>query len=120
DGFTTLNQVSTIGAFLLALSMVPFFMNLYKTSRAPKVTVDDPWGWGRTLEWATACPAPRHNFVSIPRIRSDSPAFELHHPEIAALEYADEDGLGADEVPVGGPPPGDSDDPTYQERGDDQ
>ncbi|MGH3413357.1 MAG: aa3-type cytochrome oxidase subunit I, partial [Marmoricola sp.] len=42
DGFTTLNQVSTIGAFLLALSMVPFFMNLYKTSRAPKVTVDDP------------------------------------------------------------------------------
>jgi cytochrome c oxidase subunit 1 len=50
------------------------------------VTVDDPWGWGRSLEWATACPAPRHNFTSIPKIRSESPAFDLHHPEIAALE----------------------------------
>ena len=28
---------------------------------------------------------------SIPRIRSESPAFDLHHPEIAALEYADND-----------------------------
>jgi cytochrome c oxidase subunit 1 len=48
--------------------------------------VDDPWGWGRSLEWATSCPPPRHNFVTIPRIRSESPAFDLHHPEIAALE----------------------------------
>ena len=47
---------------------------------APKVTVDDPWGTGRSLEWATSCPPPRHNFVSIPRIRSESPAFDLHHP----------------------------------------
>src|SRR5205085_652830 len=48
--------------------------------------VDDPWGWGRSLEWATSCPPPRHNFVTIPRIRSESPAFDLHHPEIAAIE----------------------------------
>jgi cytochrome c oxidase subunit 1 len=54
------------------------------------VTVDDPWGWGRSLEWATSCPPPRHNFVSIPRIRSESPAFDLHHPEIAAIEYSDD------------------------------
>ena len=69
DGFTTLNQVSTIGAFLLAFSTFPFLLNVYKTSRTPKVTVDDPWGWGRSLEWATSCPPPRHNFVTIPRIR---------------------------------------------------
>jgi cytochrome c oxidase subunit I len=31
--------------------------------------------------------------VSIPRIRSESPAFDLHHPEIAALEYEDNSGL---------------------------
>jgi cytochrome c oxidase subunit 1 len=48
--------------------------------------VDDPWGWGRSLEWATSSPPPRHNFVTIPRIRSESPAFDLHHPEIAAIE----------------------------------
>jgi len=50
------------------------------------VTVDDPWGNARSLEWATSCPPPRHNFTSIPRIRSESPAFDLHHPEVAAME----------------------------------
>jgi len=81
DGFAWMNQVSTIGAMLLALSMVPFLWNVWITARtAPKVTVDDPWGTGRSLEWATSCPPPRHNFTSIPRIRSESPAFDLHHP----------------------------------------
>jgi cytochrome c oxidase subunit 1 len=93
DGFTTLNQVSTVGAFLLASSMIPFLLNVYRTARSPEVTVDDPWGWGRSLEWATSCPPPRHNFESIPRIRSESPAFDLHHPEVAALEFEDNEGL---------------------------
>jgi cytochrome c oxidase subunit 1 len=84
DGFTTLNTVSTIGSFILAASTLPFLYNVYKTWRhAPRVNVDDPWGWGRSLEWATSCPPPRHNFVSLPRIRSESPAFDLHHPEFA-------------------------------------
>ena len=82
DGVTWMNQVSTVGAMILGLSMLPFFFNVYITSRkAPKVTVDDPWGFSRSLEWATSCPPPRHNFTSIPRIRSESPAFDLHHPE---------------------------------------
>jgi cytochrome c oxidase subunit I len=86
DGFTTLNQVSTVGAFLLAASMLPFFWNVYTSRHGPLVTVDDPWGWGRSLEWATSCPPPRHNFVSIPRIRSESPAFDLHHPDTVTSE----------------------------------
>jgi cytochrome c oxidase subunit I len=89
DGFTTLNQVSTVGAFLLGASTIPFLYNVWITRNAPPVEVDDPWGWGRSLEWATSCPPPRHNFVSIPRIRSESPAFDLHHPEIAAIEMDD-------------------------------
>jgi cytochrome c oxidase subunit 1 len=96
DGFTTLNQISTVGAFLLASSTLPFSWNVYKSSFGPKVMVDDPWGWGRSLEWATSCPPPRHNFVTIPRIRSESPAFDLHHPEIAALELTDNEEMGAD------------------------
>ncbi|MFW6690671.1 cytochrome c oxidase subunit I [Streptomyces sp. MAR4 CNX-425] len=83
DGFTVLNTVSTIGAFLLGLSTLPFLYNVWKTSHdAPRVTKDDPWGFGRSLEWATACPPPRHNFVALPRIRSDAPALDLHRPEI--------------------------------------
>ncbi|MGO2027749.1 MAG: aa3-type cytochrome oxidase subunit I [Brevibacterium aurantiacum] len=87
DGFTWMNQVSTVGAMVLGLSMVPFFWNVWITSRnAPKVTVDDPWGYGGSLEWATSCPPPRHNFTSLPRIRSERPAFDVNHPEL--LEYA--------------------------------
>jgi cytochrome c oxidase subunit 1 len=84
DGFTLGNQISTVGAFILAVSILPFFYNLYTTAKnAPLVTVDDPWGFGCSLEWATSCPPPRHNFTSLPRIRSERPAFDLHHPEVA-------------------------------------
>ncbi|KJY35711.1 cytochrome c oxidase subunit I [Streptomyces katrae] len=83
DGFTLLNTLSSIGAFLLGVSTLPFLYNVWKTQRGgARVTVDDPWGWGRSLEWATSCPPPRHNFHAVPRIRSESPAFDLHHPEV--------------------------------------
>jgi cytochrome c oxidase subunit 1 len=82
DGFTWMNQLSTLGSILLAASMIPLLLNAYVTARrAPLVTVNDPWGYGRSLEWATSCPPPRHNFTSLPRIRSESPAFDLNHPE---------------------------------------
>jgi cytochrome c oxidase subunit I len=83
DGFTTLNTISTIGSFLLGASTLPFLYNVWKSSHGPKVTTDDPWGYGRSLEWATSCPPPRHNFLSMPRIRSESPAFDLHYPHLA-------------------------------------
>jgi cytochrome c oxidase subunit 1 len=90
DGFTLLNQISTIGSVVLAGSTLVFLWNVYTTTRnAPKVTVDDPWGYGGSLEWATSCPPPRHNFTSLPRIRSERPAFDLHHPEVAALDRAE-------------------------------
>jgi cytochrome c oxidase subunit 1 len=86
DGFTTLNTVSTIGSFILGSSTFFFLYNVYKTWRfAPMVGVDDPWGYGASLEWATSCPPPRHNFVTLPRIRSERPAFDLHHPEVAGM-----------------------------------
>ncbi|GAB2603766.1 aa3-type cytochrome oxidase subunit I [Kribbella endophytica] len=89
EGFTTLHQVSSVGAMILGASTLPFFYNVYKSRKAPLVGVDDPWGWGRSLEWATSSPPPRHNFVTLPRIRSESPAFDLHHPDIALMEYPD-------------------------------
>ncbi|MFI8187027.1 cytochrome c oxidase subunit I [Actinacidiphila glaucinigra] len=87
DGFTTLNTISSIAAFLLGLSTLPFLYNVWKSARYGRpVEVDDPWGFGRSLEWATSCPPPRHNFVTLPKIRSESPAFDLHHPDVAALD----------------------------------
>jgi cytochrome c oxidase subunit 1 len=79
--FTGLNMVSSIGALILAISMLPFLWNVFITARSgERVNVDDPWGYGNSLEWATSCPPPRHNFTAIPRIRSERPAFDLHYP----------------------------------------
>jgi cytochrome c oxidase subunit 1 len=80
DGFTTLNTISTIGAFILGTSVLPFVWNVWKSYRYGAVaTVDDPWGFGNSLEWATSCPPPLRNFDRIPRIHSERPAFDLHH-----------------------------------------
>ena len=83
DGFTVYNQISTIFSFVLGASVIPLVWNVFKSWRYGEiVTVDDPWGYGNSLEWATSCPPPRHNFVSLPRIRSERPAFELHYPHM--------------------------------------
>jgi cytochrome c oxidase subunit 1 len=84
DGFTGLNQFSSISSFVLGASTLVFMWNVWISRNNPKVGVDDPWGWGASLEWATSCPPPRHNFTSIPRIRSERPAFDLKFPEVAS------------------------------------
>ncbi|MFD0801842.1 cbb3-type cytochrome c oxidase subunit I [Streptomonospora algeriensis] len=91
DGFTALNIVSSVSSFVLGASTLIFFWNMWVTHRNPAtVEVDDPWGYGCSLEWATSCPPPRHNFTSLPRIRSERPAFDLHHPHAAAPGAAPE------------------------------
>jgi cytochrome c oxidase subunit I len=95
DGFTWANQVSTVGAFLLGISTVIFLVNVLLTQQRPTTPLpDDPWGNGRSLEWVTTCPPPRHNFFALPRIRSESPAFDVHHPEALQAEVhpLDEEG----------------------------
>ncbi|AZI58350.1 cytochrome c oxidase subunit I [Nakamurella antarctica] len=83
DGFTTLNVISTVGSFILGASVLPFVWNVIRSWRHGEITTaDDPWGYGNSLEWATSSPPPRHNFLSLPRIRSERPAFELHHPHM--------------------------------------
>jgi len=83
DGFTVLNSISSVFAFVLGASTLPFVWNVFRSYRFGRVvTVDDPWGHGNSLEWATSCPPPRHNFTELPRIRSERPAYELHYPHV--------------------------------------
>jgi len=90
DEFTALNTISTIGSFVLGASTLPFLYNVWKSYRVGQlVTVDDPWGHGNSLEWATSCPPPLRNFDRMPRIRSERPAFDHKFPELAAGPQSD-------------------------------
>lgn len=92
DNFQWMNEFSTLFSLLLGASMLPFMYNVWRTWRhSPKVTSDDPWGYGASLEWATSCPPPRHNFERIPRIRSERPAFDLNHPQVAEVTAPEAD-----------------------------
>jgi cytochrome c oxidase subunit 1 len=89
DGWTGLNQLSSIGAFLLGASTFPFLWNVWRSlratgARAVSLTAgDDPWD-GHTLEWATTSPPPPHNFVgALPPIRSNRPVWDRNHPDHA-------------------------------------
>jgi cytochrome c oxidase subunit 1 len=90
DGFTTLNTISTIFSFVLGASILPFLYNVFHSWRYGRLALrDDPWGHGNSLEWATSSPPPRHNFLEIPRIRSERPAFEAHYPHLIERLHAE-------------------------------
>ena len=86
DGFTTLNTISTIGSFVLGISMLPFLWNVWRSYRfGPVVREPDPWGHGLSLEWVTSSPPPLRNFDRMPRIRSERPAYDLRQERAAAV-----------------------------------
>jgi hypothetical protein len=81
-GWTGLNQVSTVGAYLLFVAVALTVVNLYVSWRHPEPAPANPWD-GHTLEWATTSPPPHHNFTAIPPIRSARPVWDFNHPEEA-------------------------------------
>jgi len=58
-----LNEVMTIGAFVLALGQLPFIVNVFMSIKGgKKIPNDNPWD-ATTLEWATPTPPPHGNFT---------------------------------------------------------
>jgi len=69
-------QIAAFGAFLIALGIGSFLIQLYVSIRDREKLRDvtgDPWD-GRTLEWSTASPPPNYNFAFTPVIH-DSDAW---------------------------------------------
>jgi cytochrome c oxidase subunit 1 len=81
-GWSFLNLVATAGAFLIAVSIAIFLVNVFISLRKPRTVSDDPWQ-ANTLEWATSSPPPPHNFDALPRIRSSRPVFDARQATAA-------------------------------------
>ena len=66
-GWEFWNMFATIGAFVLALGVLFFVINVARTMRQPKTASDNPWD-APGLEWATSSPPPEHDFDAIPEV----------------------------------------------------
>ncbi len=88
------NLLSTIGAFVVAASVVLFVVNglvsLYRGVIAPP----NPWG-AASLEWAVGSPPPVYNFAHVPVVESRTPLWDLDHdlPVVTGLRVDDKETL---------------------------
>ena len=85
-GWTTLNRISTVGAYMLFAAVAIMLVNFWVSWRKPVAAGANPWDAG-ALEWATSSPPPHHNFTSIPPIRSERPVWDFNHPDHVSLGH---------------------------------
>ncbi len=79
-GWGWMNMVSTIGAFVLGISVLIFLWNIFISLRKGKPAGDNPWeAW--TLEWAASSPPAPHNFELVPPVNGRRPLWDLQHPD---------------------------------------
>jgi cytochrome c oxidase subunit I+III len=74
-GFDTLNMVSTIGAFILAIGLGIFFWDLVRPKKNQPYAERNPWKAG-TLEWVQEMPGKPWGIRSIPEIDGRYPLWE--------------------------------------------
>jgi cytochrome c oxidase subunit I len=87
DSWQPANLASTVGAFLVGASTLPFLWNVFRSLRRGAPAGADPWE-GNSLEWSTSSPPPSHNFHELPPIRSERPTFDHRHAVAAEATAA--------------------------------
>jgi len=104
-GWNTPNYIATIGAFVLGIGiMIYFIVMIYAFFKGEKVG-KDVWD-GRTLEWSLPVPPPEYNFRVVPTVHArDAWWYEKHHREEVAKENDEhakaEDAHGGIHMPFG-------------------
>jgi cytochrome c oxidase subunit I len=97
-GWDTLNLLATIGAFVIATSVLVFLVNVIFTTRRGEKVGHDPWD-ARTLEWSIPSPPPEYNFAVVPVVTSLDDHW--HH------KYTEDDEGKLVKLPAGGAGEGD-------------
>ncbi len=94
-GLDTFNLISTIGAFIFTLSVVPLMWNLWRAWRRGEAAGHNPWD-ASTLEWTTPSPPPHYNFAVLPNVDRRDP---LWHPYVERDLRRGEEGEAGGVVP---------------------
>ncbi len=74
-GWNNLNLLASLGAAIIALSVLVFIGNALWSLRHGRIASDNPWEAG-TLEWATSSPPPPYNFFHLPTVAGREPLWE--------------------------------------------
>ncbi|MET1001998.1 MAG: cytochrome c oxidase subunit I [Acidimicrobiia bacterium] len=81
-GWEALNQAATVGAFIIAIAVLVYIVNVIFTTRRGPIASPDPWD-ARTLEWSTPSPPPEYNFLEVPVV--------THRDEFWHRKYTEDD-----------------------------
>jgi cytochrome c oxidase subunit 1 len=74
-GWSGINFAATLGAFAIAVSVLLFIVNAWRSRRHGAVAGPNPWGAG-TLEWHVASPPPAGNFETLPVVHGRYPLWQ--------------------------------------------
>jgi cytochrome c oxidase subunit 1 len=74
-GWGGMNMTASIGAVVIAFSVLLFIINVARSYRGGQPAGDNPWGAG-TLEWSMASPPPAGNFELMPVVHGRDPLWE--------------------------------------------
>jgi cytochrome c oxidase subunit 1 len=88
------NLLSTIGAFVVAASVVLFVVNGLVSLYRGAVAGPNPWD-ASTLEWAVSSPPPVYNFEHLPVVESRTPLWDLdgEMPVVSGLRVDEKETL---------------------------
>lgn len=78
-GWGTLNFISTVGGFVMGISVLLLIYILVKAVRSGKLAKSDPWD-GYTLEWTTTSPPQLKNFEQVIPVKSTRPFRDYKRP----------------------------------------
>jgi heme/copper-type cytochrome/quinol oxidase subunit 1 len=75
SGLGTMNLISTIGAYILAVGLVVSLWNFFRSRVVGDAAGNNPWG-AASLEWLAASPPEHFNFAHIPLVQSREPLWD--------------------------------------------